>query len=264
MARQGQVGRNTRPPERQGQDSTSENPRSNGPYGPPKFLEVSPAGTGPIELSHPGGRLQERKFLVEIDERSDSIFPAEIRFKISLDLNDPVGTRPVLVSINEGIKGDIQAILVESIINELKDISNKLGDPHKRSGQHEGNKGKARNDGNGGNERNGVAPEMKPETLFDLLRSVPKATALEASQKIVGEPFFRYDSMCTYYPIVVFHFKEAGVDSYQNRTPFKVRWVELGPEDTFTMERRTELESRLNVFQQGPWTSASGPIRANL
>jgi hypothetical protein len=61
------------------------------------------------------------------------------------------------------------------------------------------------------------------EELDKTLSELPDKTAIETSLHVVGESYYRWDSVTTYFPTVTFLFREIGDTTYPRRSQIKVR-----------------------------------------
>ena len=59
--------------------------------------------------------------------------------------------------------------------------------------------------------------------LDDWKKELIKEVAQEVSLQIVGESYYKWDSVTTYFPTITFLFKEVGVSQYPRKSQIKLR-----------------------------------------
>ena len=84
--------------------------------------------------------------------------------------------------------------------------------------------------------------------LSELKSDLIKEVAQEVSLQVVGESYYKWDSISTYYPTITFLFKEQGVSQYARRSQIKLRLPKRNEELTESdiKELRTNCNSILN------------------
>jgi hypothetical protein len=109
------------------------------------------------------------------------------------------------------------------------------------------------------NEATGSLGENE-ENLLTKTKDLPIRTAREVCAKIVGESFYRWSGLQTFFPTLIFHFKE--VDKLKKRTQIKIRLTSIHEGDLVDEERIKALGSQCEPLKR--LTYASGPVRCNF
>jgi hypothetical protein len=210
----------------------------------------------PLQPENPGSargnqnRPIIRRFLIDTQNLNYNV-PAQIT--ITVQIEDRNTRRPVNLTINS-LSTTINAINVDPIMARILKIernTDNLQDQVLRFWQILG-------------EIEMTEQGTPKKTIINRFDELPKLTAQEAGQELVGESFFRFDTTSRYYPTLIFHFKEKNVVTNGKRTQVKIRWTAFSIQNTFTIEHRQELERRMQNFKHQPLEYWSGPIRVNF
>lgn len=96
--------------------------------------------------------------------------------------------------------------------------------------------------------------------IRDRLESLPQLIAEEVANSVVGESYYRYDSSSTYFPTLIFVFRETNTLQYRRKSQVKARL--RMDNKTITDDVIVNIRKRCNAIRG--LTYVYGSVRANF